>query len=80
MPLGGGSASVSFFRCNSDRCLLKKQEDIFVRTGRFHLSTLPCLFFGSRMPTWPAALASACSHLSFFVCDVSTARRACRAA
>ena len=42
-------------------------------------STLPCLIFGSRMPTWPAALASACSHLSFFVCDVSTARRACRA-
>ena len=41
---------------------------------------LPCLFFGSRMPTWPAALASACPHLSFFVSDVSTARRACRAA
>jgi len=43
-------------------------------------STLPYLLFGSRMPTWPAALASACSHLSFFVFDVSTARRACRAA
>ena len=34
--------------------------------------------FGSCVPTWPAALASACSHLSFFVFDVSTARRACR--
>jgi len=45
-----------------------------------HFSTLPCLFFGSRMPTLPAALASACSHLSFFVFDVSTARRACSAA
>ena len=33
-----------------------------------------------RISTWPAALASACSHLSFFVCDVFTARRACRAA
>ena len=45
-----------------------------------HSSTLPCLFFGSRMPTWPAALASACPHLSLLVSDVSTARRACRAA
>jgi hypothetical protein len=42
-------------------------------------STLPCLFFGSPMPTWPAALAPACPH-PFFVLDVSTARRACRTA
>jgi len=41
-------------------------------------STLPCLFFGSRMPTWPSALASACPLLSFRVSDVSIARRACR--
>jgi hypothetical protein len=42
-------------------------------------STLPCLFFGSPMPTWPAALVPACLH-PFFVLDVSTARRACRTA
>jgi len=41
MPLGGLSASVSFFRCNSNRCLYlitKKPENIFVSKGRFYLN------------------------------------------
>ena len=35
---------------------------------------MACLLVGSRTPTWPAALALACSYLSFVVMDVSTAR------
>jgi len=56
------------------------QADEMVLSVQVQNNTLPCLFFGSRMPTWPAVLASACPHLSFFVSDASTARRACRAA
>jgi len=64
--------------CSADR-FTASLPPLRVLELALHFSTLPCLFFGSPMPTWPAALASACSHLSFFVC-VSTARRACRAA